>query len=160
MKHFFVAFFLFIIIVSVQVAGGLLIYNSFSSWPIRGTFGDMFGAINALFSGLAFAGVIYAIMLQRMELSYQREDLKLAREAFALSIDDYKKSQEASLEQINISQISVKINALNHIITQLNHELSSMTDIVSGTPQDHLKRELTGKRMDLIEELKELYNSY
>ena len=45
----------------------------------RGTFGDMFGAANALFSGLAFAGVIIAIMLQRKELSLQREELELTR---------------------------------------------------------------------------------
>ena len=45
----------------------------------RGTFGDKFGAINALFSGLAFAGVIYAILLQRKELSLQREELVLTR---------------------------------------------------------------------------------
>jgi hypothetical protein len=45
----------------------------------RGAFGDMFGAINALFSGLAFAGVIYAIFLQRNELSLQRTELELTR---------------------------------------------------------------------------------
>jgi hypothetical protein len=31
----------------------------------RGTFGDMFGGINALFSGFAFAGVVFAIFLQK-----------------------------------------------------------------------------------------------
>jgi len=42
----------------------------------RGLFGDKFGAVNALFSGLAFAGVIYAIVLQRQELELQREELR------------------------------------------------------------------------------------
>lgn len=46
----------------------------------RGTFGDMFGAVNALFSGLAFAGIIWTILLQRNELRLQREDSKLSRE--------------------------------------------------------------------------------
>lgn len=46
----------------------------------RGTFGDKFGAVNALFSGLAFAGLIYTIILQRDELSLQREELKQTRE--------------------------------------------------------------------------------
>ena len=44
-----------------------------------GTFGDQFGAVNALFSGLAFAGVIYAILLQRHELKLQRDELELTR---------------------------------------------------------------------------------
>ena len=45
----------------------------------RGQFGDSFGMINALFSGLAFAGVIYAIILQKKELELQREELKETR---------------------------------------------------------------------------------
>ena len=45
----------------------------------RGQFGDSFGAINALFAGLAFAGVIYAIILQKKELGLQRDELGLQR---------------------------------------------------------------------------------
>jgi hypothetical protein len=44
-----------------------------------GEFGDVFGSITALFTGLAFAGVVYAIILQQRELSLQREQLSLAR---------------------------------------------------------------------------------
>ncbi|MBK5722084.1 putative phage abortive infection protein [Dysgonomonas sp. Marseille-P4677] len=43
-------------------------------------FGDSFGAVNALVSAFAFAGVIVAIVLQRKELRLQREDLELQRE--------------------------------------------------------------------------------
>lgn len=45
-----------------------------------GTFGDQFGAANALFSGLAFAGLIYTIMLQRSDLRNQRKELFLQRQ--------------------------------------------------------------------------------
>lgn len=51
-----------------------------SSWEVRGQFGDMFGALNSLFSGLAFAGIVVAILIQRAELQLQREELRLARE--------------------------------------------------------------------------------
>ena len=44
-----------------------------------GQFGDMFGVVNALFSGFAFAGVIYAILLQRQGLELQREELAATR---------------------------------------------------------------------------------
>lgn len=43
-----------------------------------GELGDMFGAVNALFSGLAFAGVVYAIFLQQIALDAQRDDTKKA----------------------------------------------------------------------------------
>ena len=48
----------------------------------RGTFGDMFGGLNALFSGLAFAGIILTILLQRNELKLQREELRDTRAEF------------------------------------------------------------------------------
>lgn len=38
----------------------------------RGLFGDKFGAVNALFSGLAFAGIIFTILLQRRDLAQTR----------------------------------------------------------------------------------------
>ncbi len=48
----------------------------------RGTIGDMFGTVNALFSGLAFAGIIVTILMQREELKSQREELALTRKEF------------------------------------------------------------------------------
>ncbi len=45
----------------------------------RGTIGDMFGVVNALFSGLAFIGIIYTILLQSRELQLQRRELSLTR---------------------------------------------------------------------------------
>lgn len=57
--------------------------NVLSSTPVsqtdevaRGVFGDKFGAVNALFSGLAFAGIIFTIYLQRRELALQRADIQ------------------------------------------------------------------------------------
>jgi len=38
----------------------------------RGLFGDKFGAVNALFSGLAFAGIIFTIFLQRRDIDQTR----------------------------------------------------------------------------------------
>ncbi|MBN8702740.1 MAG: putative phage abortive infection protein [Bacteroidetes bacterium] len=50
----------------------------------RGTFGDMFGSINALFSGLAFGGIILTILLQRKELELQRKELRQTRKEFKI----------------------------------------------------------------------------
>ncbi len=44
-------------------------------WQTSGTFGDSFGALNSLFSGLALAGLVYTIFLQRHEISMQREEM-------------------------------------------------------------------------------------
>ena len=54
-------------------------------WSDRGTFGDQFGAVNALFSGLAFAGLIITILLQRRDLRLQRKDLRMQRKELQLN---------------------------------------------------------------------------
>ena len=59
----------------VWAASGLIIQWYYGDSG-RGTFGDMFGAINALFSGMAFAGLAYAIILQRKELAETQQILK------------------------------------------------------------------------------------
>lgn len=71
---------LILIIIFVYIISWLAIYFTMSSWENRGQFGDMFGALNTLFSGLAFAGIIYAIILQKKELVLQRKELKYTRD--------------------------------------------------------------------------------
>ncbi|AGH97626.1 putative phage abortive infection protein [Micavibrio aeruginosavorus] len=58
----------------------MLIDVSIVSDELRGQFGDKFGAINSLFSGLAFATLIYALFLQMEELRLQRKELELTRD--------------------------------------------------------------------------------
>ena len=49
---------------------------------IRGVTGDMFGVTNTLFSGLALAGIIVTLLMQRRELELQRRELEDTREVF------------------------------------------------------------------------------
>lgn len=60
----------------------------------RGQFGDMFGAVNALFSGLAFAGLIITLILQRQELGLQREELEQTREELRNQRAEFEKENE------------------------------------------------------------------
>lgn len=91
-------------------------YFSIGSWGDRGAFGDMFGAINALFSGLAFAGIIFTILRQREELKLQRKELELTREELSRTAS----AQEASLEELSRQaetlQVTSKINATNTLM--------------------------------------------
>jgi hypothetical protein len=51
----------------------------FCSWTEKGTFGDSFGALNTLFSGLAFAGLLITILIQKEELKDQKNEFLLNR---------------------------------------------------------------------------------
>ncbi len=67
---------LFCIIILVWFLTPFVVAHLVENKAERGQLGDLFGTINALFSGLAFAGVIVAIFLQREELQLQKEEMK------------------------------------------------------------------------------------
>ncbi|MBA4721909.1 MAG: hypothetical protein H2067_12360 [Alcanivorax sp.] len=47
-----------------------------------GSIGDLFGGLSALFSGLAFAGLIYTILLQRKDLESTRKEVSRQSSAY------------------------------------------------------------------------------
>ena len=71
-----------------------------------GQFGDMFGALNSLFSGLAFAGVVLAIVLQSNELKLQRKELKLQREELEMTRGEAKRSADAQSALARLSALT------------------------------------------------------
>ena len=56
-----------------------------------GTFGDSFGALNTLFSGLAFSGIIVSIVLQSRELKETRKELQGQKEQFQIQNESLKR---------------------------------------------------------------------
>ena len=88
----------------------------------RGTFGDMFGAVNALFSGLAFVGVVFAIILQSKELKLQRRELKFTREEL--------KGQKLQLEAQNVTLRRQNFENTFFELLRLQNEITSSIDLV------------------------------
>jgi len=75
-----IAAFAGVIVVWLVVGLALPIYL-FDNKGDRGTFGDQFGSVNALFSGLALGGVIIALWLQQREVKIAiREQRDAARQ--------------------------------------------------------------------------------
>jgi len=72
---------LVLLVIGLWIASWIFIDLTYSE-NTRGTFGDKFGFVNSLFSGLALAGIIYSIYLQQTELSLQRKELKETKEEF------------------------------------------------------------------------------
>ena len=74
-----------LIVVGLQVLAAFLEILLINNWEARSQFGEMFGSVNTLFSGLAFAGVIYTILLQRHELELQRESQTRSEQLMVLT---------------------------------------------------------------------------
>ena len=103
----------------------LILVNKDPTW--RGTFGDQFGAVNALFSGLAFAGLIYTIILQRRDLELQRNDLKLQREELALTrkeMEDQTAEFEKQNETLRIQRFE---NTFFNMLSQFQEVVNNLT---------------------------------
>ncbi len=69
-------------IVLLAVGYYTVLYQLIDQPERRGQFGDAFGAINSVFTGLAFTVVIYGIILQRREIKLQQREMADTREVF------------------------------------------------------------------------------
>jgi hypothetical protein len=113
-------FFLVLIIVIVWCLFQFGVFMYYKDLEESAIFGDSFGAINSLFTGLAFGGLIYTIYLQRKDLEIQREDLKETKTELKRSADAQEKSEKALTEQIKLMNVTAEINALNVLIDYYN----------------------------------------
>ncbi len=97
---------IFLVMIIIVLTCCFIAYLLLKDSEDRGTFGDMFGSVNAIFSGLAFAGLIYTILLQKEELGLQRTELKETRSEFHTQNETLKKQQfESTLfNLINLHQ--------------------------------------------------------
>ncbi len=98
---------------------------------------NKFDPLNTLFSGLAFWGVIYAILLQRNELALQRKELELTRQEL--------RGQKEQLESQNITLKQQRFeNTFFSLVNLFNSIVASMevkTDTGTSRPVTFKGRE-------------------
>src|SRR5688572_30337045 len=70
-----------------------------------GQVGDMFGSVNALFSGAALLGVVVALILQRRDLKIQQDQLNLSNKEF-------RQQNEMIQEQLRVLRESFEFTKL------------------------------------------------
>lgn len=150
-------------VLSIQALAGWIIFSQFNGWEVRGQFGDMFGAVNAVFSGLAFAGVLLALYMQRKELSLQRKELKLTRDELKGSREAQEKSSEA-LEKQSINMLAAAIidnkrAVLNSCQYKLERLDTGRDPYPLGEKMDRQQR-LKEKIDAILEELDEIDGMY
>lgn len=116
------------------------------SWEHRGQFGDMFGAVNALFSGLGFAGLLYTIVLQQNQLSMQRDELALQREELKLQRGEMVASrvEMANQTQVQRAQMQISIEQVFVAATQARIEAHKVTAMGAAPAW----QEVLAKRID------------
>ncbi|BFO67819.1 putative phage abortive infection protein [Chryseobacterium sp. KCF3-3] len=81
--------------------------------------GDSFGAVNALFSGLALTGIILTILMQREELKLQKRELELTR-------SEMEKTREEFEVQSNTMKIQQFENTFFQMISLFHGNIKTM----------------------------------
>lgn len=110
------------LVVMLVLGAWILTWLLLKDVPERGTFGDMFGSVNSLFSGLAFVGVVFAIILQGKELKLQRRELKFTR--------DELKGQKLQLEAQNSTLRKQNFENTFFELLRLLNEITNSIDLI------------------------------
>lgn len=96
--------------------------------------GDSAGLANGLFSALAFAGVIYAIILQKKELRLQREELEHTREELQGQKQEFQ-LQNQTLKSQRFENTFFHLLSLHHeIVNQLRAGYTAKFTTITDTP--------------------------
>jgi flagellar biosynthesis component FlhA len=141
---------LIVLVVIIWSSSTLLILLGLDNWSDRGTFGDLFGAVNALFSGLAFAGLIYTIVLQKQDLELQRNEIALNRAELKKTAKAQQHSEKALIQQVEQMKLASKLNALKILIDYYNIQIANPNNSPEVVAKSKEKRKMTIQEIDLL----------
>ncbi|WP_439605624.1 hypothetical protein [Hydrogenophaga sp.] len=146
-------------IVVAWASVGAIVYLALPDWEKRGQFGDVFGAVNALFSGLAFAGLIFAILLQREDLELQRQELALNRQELARTAQAQEQSEAALRAQAEAATKSSRLATINFLLDHYRRELAQMRGVayLGNDPRLRKMRALEVREQALLSQLDLLF---
>ena len=104
-----------------------------------GTYGDSFGSVNALFTGLAFAGLVFSILLQQRQIQLQREDFLSQLE----EMEDSRKTVERQNDLLDTqnrlmrAQIEAQLLQVEASAAEMESSVSAIRaqEYVVGAPQ-------------------------
>lgn len=117
----------------VAIIFPFVVNSFFHDWSKSGTFGDTYGALNALFSGLAFAGVTITILIQKRELENQRIELKLQRTEMQETRREFLLNRTTNLVYNQLEKFERCINGLKIINKDIpllaNDAISELADV-------------------------------
>jgi len=105
-----------------------------NNYSTMGQFGDLFGSINSLYSGLAFAGLIYTIFLQRNELELQRKELQDTH-------DEVVRTSNKQALQLKLNSLNAKLLAYS-IILNPQSGMKNRTIENVNLHEDEIKKKL------------------
>lgn len=160
-----------IIVLSVSLYAAILLVSSyfFENFKIAtsGTFGDSFGLITCIFSGLSSVGMIVAVLMQREELELQRNELRDNGIILKQQQLELEKSADAQKIDATLSALSILHQEYKRRI-ELNEVALSKISNLPAQQQSflvqnayYLENDVLVKRSDsILKEIEEIVVKY
>ena len=124
----------------------------------RGLAGDMYGGINALFTGLAFAGLIMTLIVQMRELELQREELGAMKDELSGQRSQMELQNEFVKKQIFENTFFQMMRMHNEIVSKMDIRTvigrDCFQEIFSEIKGDYTRKKRIGESCEVI------YNRY
>lgn len=127
-----ISFWWFLIFPIVMILWGSLAYIIPSLYPKQQDYPQTFEAINALFSGLAFGGIIIAIFFQKEDLKLQRRELELTRKELEGQKEQLKLQNETIKSQIFENTFFQLLRLQNDLINSIEHKKHLSSQMLKG----------------------------
>lgn len=153
-----------LLIVAVCIVYPIALMKAYNIKPENaGIFGDQFGALNALFSGIAFAALVATVFLQRNELRATRREMreqnetaKVSAKALSLSnrVQVYSGLLSADLELVNYHKRMLE--EASDQIKEVVEERKARMEKPPATTNDAERRKREAK---ILEDTKHRYES-
>lgn len=154
--RFVACVFLLWLLTPLLIILGFMAFDAQSLELTPGTFGDLYGSVNALFAGLAFVGLIWTIILQLRTMRMQRSEIKIQQDMLNAQLEEQREASKSMQAQANAQLKMIEsINALNNatsiqarisaeiaILQSLNEKLSN-----SSHSPDHMLNSITQNKI-------------
>lgn len=126
-KHILIIFLSFLSIGMISIGLFFMVKKYIPELENLALFGDSFGFVNTLFSGLALITISYSIILQLNAFKLQQKELQLTREEFKKTAEAQIESQKEFQKQTNILALQSIISAYSRLE---NNKILSITEFI------------------------------
>lgn len=116
-----------------------------------------YAALETLFSGLAFLGVIAAVLFQREELKLQRQELRETRAELKRTADEQKRAADQLNRQVEAMARTARIGALQALLSEIAGRQAATAGMTAfaGATRSRLDQEAVPIKAVLRRELRD-----
>ena len=105
---------------------------------------EIYGAVNALFTGLAFAGFLFTVYLQRRELEIQRQELRLQRKELKMTREELARTATAQESSETALRKQATVMAGQAVLSAKTARISAAATIIDNLVRQREDDRLTG----------------